>query len=473
MKISDTLVSIYSRRDDQIISIKAAMSDGFSFIERRLKLHYILSLTSIVSPYKQEIIGRHFLNINKFTNAEFNKYLYILVKIRNLSAHFNLSGQIYLNDSEPFMKVVCRESNAMFPMFVDNRLTLYGALVLMSWMMDKKHIHTLVNNLLSNWDLSFYGATLDGVEKTKRELISNLCENSNTNTDIIKTDYPKRVYIVNREEYDVVNYRVRKNLFYIFFAFERCLSKDLEQTRYTFSKSVYDMIAEHPIIKVKSKYIDQLTFLRNAWLHGNWLRDRIIFDDKETKLTIGFISKILLKWKNIIRSQGIHKKFKPFLDAIEDFVNDIFILKFEDIVKLSFKIFDKALFDAEKLSSRVSKTKRAAERITKDSIINKYDWDDLIRLNEGRISFDLRKVVFKDGKQRFFDYHKVDLYHYRSTKNIFINGVDTKNKEIYFLDFTGVVKQEPKINDIKINKFKVTKEIAITNQIKLINIRKP
>ena len=218
--LTNTLEKIFKSCTEQnLIVIKSAFLSLCAAIERYFKSYFNISLNKKFSNSDLQNIFEIFPKLSQLSVEQFNRFILVFINIRNICAHLYVAKPIYLDtDLKDFM---LNYGNNLYPLEMNGRITIYGAVVFLSFLSQKYMIWPFCTSFFKITIFNEIG--INGSEMSSFQI--NMQKVLNQNCGIGKTLIGEQnIYQISKADLQFLNDTLKRSLTSIFFDLERCFS---------------------------------------------------------------------------------------------------------------------------------------------------------------------------------------------------------------------------------------------------------
>lgn len=461
----------YCRRNLECLNVKSAFMLAFSFIERKLKVRCNMNMSDEISESSYIKIQEAFHNIKQYSYNETVQYFELLSRLRNINAHFFRCDPIFCDNRYDFIfNNLDKNIKIPYKFIVDNKLTFYGMIVVISILLDKGFINRFVQRLLNNSKMFRCYLELDNTNNaalinhyktlillTKNDIYDKQDHNS---TSSLKIDNVTFGYLN-----EVLNDTLTK----LIFEFEFLLSKKYDYYENHKPYGLKDLLQKEKSFINHNEEINDLVMLRNIWLHGYWIYDSFECNGKKQILTLEIVLNVLKKWKILLTSLD-NNEYTRILKAIDDFGIALIKFKYCRLIEISLKICVLDLYKSEKIISRTKGANNAFELINNPSDLTNIHIDLAFELIGNKKQLYIHKDKFSDSNARMIEINQINIFHFKSSKEILINNDNTSSTEIALYEMPAFIKQLSSINGKSLHEYKASSIYKLNNLVNIYEI---
>ena len=192
------------------------------------------------------------------------------------------------------------------------------------------------------------------------------------------------------------------------------------------SPSFKTMIENAFSYEINGEVINRIVLIRNSWLHGVSLYDKIVYNNQEISFDYKFIFESLTIVKNwMMRST---RDFKESINTLTKFGNACCCFYALRLVEITYKLLDKRLLTKEKLDTRIIGANNAYYYIEESP-------KDFLKLAEelietGEIDFKVKASKFADCKPRTTKVEKLNIVRLHSDSGFKIGDFQTPQTDL-------------------------------------------
>ena len=438
------LTVAYSTVDETVLGIKSCVINLCSDIERYFDLKLWLNISNPIQEYQYPRVKREYPYLANLTLEQFNRFLTIFKCIRDINAHLYLKRPVFIDDdiTDYLTKIIKPD----YIIKIDNKLTVYGQVYVLLFLAHKYNIFPFLTTFFTYKYFvemsNFNGKELNSFHVRTQHRIQKLC-------GIGKPIYPK-VCCLEKREYQYLNETFKKSLSRIIYSIEMSCSNNQQASNNV--ESISELL-EGSSLAGDLEVQELIIFLRNCWLHGNYLDEEVDNYDEKVILNYQFIFNTF----NTIKRHLIDKEeFVIVIDEINKFVNSCFNYYLLRLIEVSYKVLDNRLMLEEKLDSRVDNLMFAFERFNDANS----DFYELI----GKL-IEPSSLTFKVGGGRFLDFitrvtecDKSIIIKFHSENGFEIGNYHTNATELVVAKIDLEREYTNKINGKYLDEYKLTNE---------------
>ena len=412
--LNQTLDRAYSYADSNLVELKSAMIGLCIDIERYFKVAFDANLNEKIDDDTFRRILIVFPRFRSLTIEQFNIFIILFVYIRGVNAHLYLSKPIYLDaDLKEFI------INNALPQYIiedENKLTVYGSVLVLSMMAQKYMIWPFCTSFLRN---QFFieiekNDAMSHFQISQQNFFNNICG--------IGKPLTQNATRVSGVELSYINDVLKRCLTSVFFDLEKVFAnyKGCSKKTTSFSSTL-----KHNELFDK-RLISRIICLRNCWFHGSFIGDEVEYNNKKFKFSLEFAVETL---------KGIAKEgkkdpvtFSSVINDISYFAQNFFNYYVLRMVEVSYKILDNRLLTKDKVESRLTNAERAFRRINNVDISVFEMLSELICHEE--IKWNVGASKFLDKCPRKFDCSNLKIAKIHCSRGFTIGGFKTERTDI-------------------------------------------
>ena len=388
--LTNTLEKFFtSCTENSLITIKSAFLSLCADIERYFRKRFNINLNKKISNSDFQKIFRIFPTLSLLSVEQFNRFILVFINIRNICAHLYKTKPIYLDiDSKNFM---VNYGNNLYPLEMSGRITIYGTVVLLSFLSQKYMIWPFCTSFFKKNFFNEIGNT--GSEVSSFQINMQKLLNQNCGIGKILSD-EQNIYQMSKSDWQYLNDVLKRSLTSIFFDLEKFFS--VRKYQYFKDNSLVDKLKDSG--NFDENIIAQIAKLRNCWFHGAFIGDVLEYGGEDFNFTFEFV---LITLKNILDT--LTKSNINCSLAIKDinlFGQAFFNFYVLRIIECSYKILDKKLLVPDKLEERLNNLYRVFIKMTSIDKNLFSLFSNLITSN--KLEFFLNGSKFSDNKARVF-----------------------------------------------------------------------
>lgn len=450
-----TLDKYYTKISEASIATKAATIALCADIERYFRIAFNIYLDKEIEEQDFRKITTIFPKLSGLNIKQFNELILIFINIRRVNAHLFLSKAIYLNqDIKKFIKENC---NILYPIENNNKITLYGSIVILSLLSQKYMIYPFCTSFFK---LQYFLEVGDsGKEMANFQMLMQ--NNLNNNCGISK-QLPIEASQFSKVDLLYINDTLKRTLTLIFF--------DLEMVFARYTHSVSRTVSLYTMLKTSGIFsqelIDKIIKIRNCWLHGCYISEKIKFNEEILEFSLEFVIEVLIELLEIIKKypNDFTKVINQIASLGKSFL-DFYVLR---IIELSFKIIDKRLLIQEKLDDRLDMLSKAFDRF----VVIGPDLFELISklISKDNIKWRLNGNKFTDKRKREFICSNLKIAKIYCPNGFIIGDYKTDRQNIVLALVQLRDENKNLINGYDINNINYFGEKEYSNFISIINI---
>ena len=452
--LCQTLDSVYSINNSNLVELKSAMISLCSDIERYFKVAFDINLNKKIDENEFRKMIYVFPRFACLTIEQINKYLFLFVLIRNINAHLYLSKPIFID--EDLKQFIIDNSNPRYPIEENRKITVYGAMLVLVMMAQKYMIWTFCTSFL-RYDFFIEIGKSDAMSQfqiDQQKLFNSIC---GTGKPLTQKSQPilgvDAVYI---------NDVLKRCLTLVFFDLEQAMSN--YRKCHSNSVSLASMLKQSPLFS--EALISNIIRLRNCWFHGTFIGDVAKDGDSEFNFSLEFVIDTL---GELVRTA---KKDLYTLGLVENdisfFAQSFFNYYVLRLVEVSFKILDSRLLIEGKLESRLDNMNKAYQRFSLVDV-NLFDMFYSL-LNREVICWSVGASKFLDKLPRKFDSKNLKIATIHCENGFTIGDFKTNRTDIILALIDVDSKYKNFINGQDFSKFNGTIERNCSKFITVIKV---
>lgn len=435
-----TVKQAYSQADNATIRLKSSMIGLCSETDRIFRTFFDIDIFNKISESDFAKIKNLFPNFNLLNLEQFNRLLFTFISIRDLNAHLFFNKPIFID--EDIIEFIKKIINPQYSLNFGKEATIYGMLCVCLLFCNKNQLWSLnVDIIRPNIIKNINGENIAYCQKEFQLIHNSLTGNMNP----LK---PKNYYFLDSLDYTHFIENIKKQLTKLIFDLEKASN----QSRSMSSKPprTKELLLNFDCMKTNDSLLGEIVELRNIWLHGYRLFDKVKTADKEYVFDLDYLFKVLKNIKSTFNS----KKYSPILEDIDNcgnFMIDFFALR---LVELTYKIIDNRIFKSEKGLERIIKSVDAYSRMMRPEA--SYYKSAFELLDKEKI-WAVNKNKFEDFKFRGFQGNKLTIYEFTFKNGVSINNEHYDVSEMVLVETDLPLNVQIKINGKYLEEYKTKK----------------
>ena len=227
-----------------------------------------------------------------------------------------------------------------------------------------------------------------------------------------------------------------------------------------------DIYTAKQFLGCSQELIDKIIKIRNCWLHGCYISEKIKFNEEILEFSLEFVIEVLIELLEIIKKypNDFTKVINQIASLGKSFL-DFYVLR---IIELSFKIIDKRLLIQEKLDDRLDMLSKAFDRF----VVIGPDLFELISklISKDNIKWRLNGNKFTDKRKREFICSNLKIAKIYCPNGFIIGDYKTDRQNIVLALVQLRDENKNLINGYDINNINYFGEKEYSNFISIINI---
>ena len=413
ISLNQTLDRAYSYADN-LVELKSAMMGLCTDIERYFKVAFDVNLNEEIDDESFRRILHVFPRFGALTIEQFNRFIILFVYIRGVNAHLYLSKPIYL--SADLKEFITNNTHPQYLIEDENKLTVYGSVLVLSMMAQKYMIWPFCTSFLRNDFFIEIGKcdAMSDFQVSQQKFFNNICGRGKPLTQNAEP--------ISGVDSSYINDVLKRCLTSVFFDLEKVLVNYKGYPNKTASLS--SMLERNRLFS--EGLISRIVRLRNCWFHGSFIGDEVEYNNEKFEFNLEFVVKTL---KEIAEEGQRHLiTFSLVINDISYFAQSFFNYYVLRIVEVSYKILDNRLLTEDKVESRLDNAECAFKRINNVDTSVFEMFSELICHEE--IRWNVARSKFLDKRPRKFDCSNLKIAKIHCDKGFTIGGFKTKRTDI-------------------------------------------
>ena len=339
ISLNQTLDRAYSYSDN-LVELKSAMMGLCTDIERYFTVAFDVNLNEEIDDESFRRILHVFPRFGALTIEQFNRFIILFVYIRGVNAHLYLSKPIYL--SADLKEFITNNTHPQYLIEDENKLTVYGSVLVLSMMAQKYMIWPFCTSFLRNDFFIEIGKcdAMSDFQVSQQKFFNNICGRGKPLTQNAEP--------ISGVDSSYINDVLKRCLTSVFFDLEKVLVNYKGYPNKTASLS--SMLERNRLFS--EGLISRIVRLRNCcWFHGSFIGDEVEYNNEKFEFNLEFVVKTL---KEIAEEGQRHLiTFSLVINDISYFAQNFFNYYVLRIVEVSYKILDNRLLTEDKVESRL------------------------------------------------------------------------------------------------------------------------
>lgn len=454
--LEDTIKDAYYHIDNEVVQMKSALINLCAEIDRYFRVAFGIDVRKEADDETLNKFILAYPRFYKITKEQLNRLFTVFISIRNTNAHLFLNRPIFLDqDLADLMVSICEPK---WKISKNNELTMYGSFYILMLLSQKYMIWPATTNFLKKQhfeEIPKAGDEMALFQADSQKYFQKCCGRGKP-----------ILYMMPDEDKLTIQFlstAIQTNLTKIFFDLERTLVH--RKTAYLDKSPAFSKLLKNNAYLDNDLIVNQITQLRNVWLHGYLLNDD--YDDEENhfKVTFDFILELLISFKEALPNDA---SYRMILSDLNDFASAFFDHYALRVIELGYKLLDSRLFVEEKTNERIANAIRAAQRIKEKS---PEFYEKLGRLlgNSGKTWY-VGASKFLDKKPREMTCKTVDLCIIRSENGFFINDYHIDTQAIILPKLDGILGDENRINYKKLEDYHVKQTESYSSYFRFVTL---
>ena len=324
---------------------------------------------------------------------------------------------------------------------VNNKLTVYGTVLILIFLAQKYMIWTFCTSFFRN--KSFieigYGSDMSDFQINQQKIFNEICG--------IGLPITQNLERISNSDEMYINEVLKRSLTLIFFDLE----KSLKNKQFCTSEKIDSL----PIMLKKNSFFDdkiisKIRRLRNCWFHGYFINDMVESEDGEFKFTLEFVISALEDLRDYLLESAI--QFSKVIADINDFAISFYNYYVLRLIEVSFKILDNRLLTEDKLEKKLKNIEKAFNRFEKVDSKMFEMFSNLLNSNE--ILWSVSQSKFLDKVTRKFKCRKLKIIKLHSDSGFDIGNFHTEKTDIILANVEIYYTFKNLINGLDLNKIK-------------------
>ena len=397
--LEDALHAAYEFVGPNVLSIKSSVINLYSDIDGYFTKKLGIKIGKEINEEQFQKVKLVFPRLSEMTLRQFNSLTKTFEEVRHVNAHLFISRKIKLDSGvEDYLNSI------YIPLFIvtkEHCLTVYGQAYIAMFLCQKYNIWGFATSFFRKWFAEFDGYSgneLSSYQVNFQHLYQEYCGIGKP----ILSECP-----LPRKDLNYMNQLFKSNMAEFVLSIEETIypSKKTHEYSISFKK----MMEKAFIYDKDSEAISRLALIRNCWLHGVNLYDKIIYKNQEINFDYKFMFESLTLIKEWMMWSTID--FTRSIGILTNFGNACFCFYALRLVEVTYKLLDERLLTEEKVDSRITNANTAYQYIEESptdflELAEKLIEPDEIKFNVKAAKFtDWRPRVTKSGKLNIVKLH--------------------------------------------------------------------
>ncbi len=416
ISLEDALHVAYESVGPNVLNIKSAVINLYSDIDGYFARRFGMKIGEEINEEEFQKVKLVFPRLSEMTLNQFNSLTRTFVEVRNVNAHLFLSRKVELDvDVEDCLNSI------YFPLFAvtkDHCLTVYGQAYIAMFLCQKYNIWSFATSFFRKWFVEFDcfdGKGLSDYQIKFQHQYQEYCGNGKP----VCNDSP-----LTKDVCGNVSQLFKSHMTEFVLSIERLIYSRKKASEY--SVSFKTMVRRTFTYEEDNEAIDRLVLIRNCWLHGVNLYDKIKFKEQEICFDYQFMfeSLIIIK-RSMMRSR---RDFTKAINILTNFGKSCFCFYALRLVEITYKLIDNRLLTQEKVDSRVAGSFNVYQNILnlqKDFLELA---EELVESDE--IAYEVKAPKFTDWQKRTTKCEKLRIVKLHSDNGFQIGNFKTKQANL-------------------------------------------